>query len=57
MEDNKEIENSSNVKMYQENGCTFIVRREFEKGGASILEQVVAFLLDLMEKQKQQSIS
>ena len=39
-----------NVKTYQEGGCIFIVRREFEKGGTSILEQILALLLDLMEK-------
>lgn len=46
----------SNVKVYKENGCTFIVRREFEKGGTSILEQIIALLLDLMEKQTEQTI-
>lgn len=52
MKINTEIENASNVKKYQENGCTFIVRREFETSGTSVLEQVIAFLLDLMEKQE-----
>lgn len=41
-----------NIKVYEENGCTFTVRREFESGGTSILEQLLCLLLDMMDKQQ-----
>lgn len=44
-----------NVRVYEENGCTFIVKREFEDGGASILEQVISLLLDIVENKEKQN--
>jgi pyruvate-formate lyase len=44
-----------NVRVYEENGCTFIVKREFEDSGASILEQVISLLLDIMENKEKQN--
>lgn len=43
----------SNV--YVIDNTTVTVRRKFEKGGITILEQVVSLLLDLMEKQETKS--
>ena len=42
----------NDIRVYEENGCTFTVRREFESGGTSILEQLLCLLLDMMEKQQ-----
>ena len=56
MEDKKEnlVENTDPpiAKTYQVEGCTVIVRRKFEKGGAGILEQVVSLLLDILERKE-----
>ena len=46
--DNDEIQVS---KVYLIDNTQVTVRRKFEKGGSTILEQVVSLLLDLMEKQ------
>lgn len=43
-----------NVRVYEIKGCTFKVRREFEQGGTTILEQIISLLLDIMEKQEQE---
>ena len=37
-------------KVYVIDNVQVTVRRKFEKGGTSILEQILALLLDLMEK-------
>lgn len=50
MEDKNKKE--PNVKVYVEGGCTFIIKREFEKGGTTILEQMLSLLLDIMEKKE-----
>ena len=52
MEENKS--NEPNVRVYVENGCTFKVKREFEKGGTTVLEQVISLLLDIMEKREKE---
>lgn len=44
--------NNKYTKEYIQNGSVFLVRREFENCGTSLLEQVVSMLLDLMEKQQ-----
>ena len=41
---------NDNAKTYVEGGNVFTVKREFEKGGASILEHIFAMLLDAMNK-------
>ena len=43
-------ESKSNVKIYNIDGNTVIVRRKFDNGGSSLVEQVVTYLLDLMDK-------
>lgn len=43
-------------KTYEIDGCTIVVRRKFEKGGAGILEQVVSLLLDMLDKEEQNKI-
>lgn len=48
----EEIKND-NAITYEQDGCVFVVHREFTKGGTSILEQVIAMLIDLMEKSEQ----
>lgn len=45
---------TSNVKIYKENGSVIRVKREFSYGGTNILEQVICLLLDLMEKENKQ---
>jgi len=42
-----------NIRVYEENGCTFTVKRKFESGGTSILEQLLCMLLDMMEREEQ----
>jgi|GEM_PF-6506881 len=42
-----------NIRVYEENGCTFTVKRKFESGGTSILEQLLCMLLDMMETEEQ----
>ncbi len=37
---------------YELEGCTVVVRREFRKEGTTILQQVIAMLLDMMEAEK-----
>jgi hypothetical protein len=37
---------------YKQGDCTFFVHREFEKGGNTILTQVVSLLLDIMEQRE-----
>jgi len=49
-----EIAEKKNIRVYEENGCTFTIRREFESGGTSILEQLLSLLLDIMEQQEKQ---
>lgn len=50
MEDIKQKDD--NARVYVEAGCTFIVKRQFENGGTSILEQIISLLLDIMESKK-----
>lgn len=50
MEDIKH--NDDNARVYVEAGCTFIVKRQFENGGTTILEQIISLLLDIMESKK-----
>ena len=50
MEDKDKLE--PNGRVYVEDGCTFIIKREFEKGGTSILEQFLSLLLDIMENKE-----
>jgi len=50
MEDKDKLE--PNVRVYVEDGCTFIIKREFEKGGTTILEQLLSLLLDIMENKE-----
>lgn len=39
---------------YEENGSVFIVHREFDSNGGTMLGQVVSLLLDMMEQQNQE---
>ena len=43
-------ERNTKVNCYKQGECTFFVHREFEKGGNTILTQVVGLLLDIMEQ-------
>ena len=40
-----------NEREYKTENSTFYVKRSFEETGCTLLEQLIAFLLDLTEKQ------
>lgn len=44
-----EEDNEQNVRVYKTNGSIVRVKREFEKGGSNILEQVIYLLLNYMD--------
>ena len=46
----------SKERVYEEDGATITIVREFEGSGSSILEQTISFLIDKMNKtEKEQS--
>ena len=45
----------SKERVYEEDGATITIVREFESGGSSILEQTISFLIDKMNKAEKES--
>lgn len=47
----------SKEHVYEENGSTITIVREFECNGSSILEQTISFLIDKMNETEKNSSS
>lgn len=47
----------SKERVYEENGSTITIVREFESDGSSILEQTISFLIDKMNETEKESLS
>ena len=47
----------SKERVYEENGSTITIVREFEGDGSSILEQTISFLIDKMNETEKDSLS
>ena len=47
----------SKERIYEDDGATITIVREFESGGSSILEQTISFLIDKMNKAEKESVN
>ena len=46
----------SKERVYEDNGATITIVREFEGSGSSILEQTISFLIDKMNKKEKEQV-
>ena len=46
----------SKERVYEDDGATITIVREFEGSGSSILEQTISFLIDKMNKKEKEQV-
>ena len=46
----------SKERVYEDDGATITIVREFESSGSSILEQTISFLIDKMNKKEKEQV-
>lgn len=49
----KTFKKSDSTNVYMHKGCEYIVKREFEESGVTILDQVISVLLDIESEANQ----